>query len=84
MSICEEDLYAQEAMRLQPVAAAPNLRVAAQDVRLSNGVVIPAGVKIELAQYLVMRSAAWGWMDGTSFIPVRHCFAGLSCQARLP
>ncbi len=61
-------------MRLQPVAALPNLRVAVQDVRLSNGMVIPAGANIEFANYLVMRSAAWGWEDGTSFIPVSREF----------
>ena len=61
-------------MRLQPVAALPNLRVAVQDIRLSNGMVIPAGANIEFANYLVMRSAAWGWKDGTSFIPVSRDF----------
>ena len=66
-------------MRLQPVVALPNLRKAIQDVQLSNGVVIPAGTNIELAQYLVMRSAAWGWKGGTSFIPVSHLLSGWSC-----
>ena len=60
----------QEAMRLQPVAAAPLQRVAVQDFKLSNGVVIPAGVTIDLAQYTVMQNDAWGWKDGASFNPV--------------
>ena len=61
----------QEAMRLQPVAAMPNQRVALRDIHLSNSVTIPAGVKIDLAQYTVMRSEAWGWKDGSSFVPER-------------
>ena len=62
----------QEAMRLQPVAASPLQRVAVQDFKLSNGVVIPAGVTIDLAQYTVMQDDAWGWKDGASFNPVRN------------
>ena len=62
----------QEAMRLQPVAASPLQRVAVQDFKLSNGVVIPSGVTIDLAQYTVMQEGAWGWKDGASFIPVRN------------
>ena len=57
-------------MRLQPVAATPLQRVAVRNVRLSNRVVIPAGVTIELSQFTVMLNDAWGWKDGTSFIPV--------------
>jgi hypothetical protein len=60
----------QEAMRLQPVAAGPLLRVAKADNPFSNGVVIPSGVTIDLAQYTPMRSDIYGWEDGTSFIPV--------------
>jgi hypothetical protein len=57
-------------MRLQPVAATPLQRVAKADILLSNGVVIPSGVTIDLAQYTPMQSDAYGWKDGTSFIPV--------------
>jgi len=64
----------QESMRLQPVVAAPLQRVAKGDIRLSNGVVIPSGVTIDLAQFTVMHNEAWGWKDSKSFIPVRHSF----------
>ena len=60
----------QEAMRLQPVAAMPLQRVAVQNFKLSNGMVVPAGVTIDLAQYTVMQDKTWGWKDGASFIPV--------------
>ena len=60
----------QEAMRLQPVAAMPLQRVAVQDFKLNNGIVVPAGVTIDLAQYTVMQDKSWGWKDGASFIPV--------------
>lgn len=60
----------QEAMRLQPVAANSLRRLAVRDVRLSNGVVIPAGVIVELAQYSVFRNPAWGWEDPDAFKPV--------------
>lgn len=57
-------------MRLQPVAANSLRRLAVRDVRLSNGVVIPAGVIVELAQYSVFRNPAWGWEDPDAFKPV--------------
>ena len=57
-------------MRLQPVVAGPLQRVAKADILLSNGVVIPSGVHIDLAQYTPMQSDAYGWKDGASFIPV--------------
>jgi hypothetical protein len=64
-------LVMQESMRLQPVVAQPLRRVAVRDVRLSNGVLIPAGAGIELASYSIARSAAWGWVDGEAYKPVR-------------
>lgn len=57
-------------MRLQPVAAQPLRRVTTRDIRLSSGHLIPAGVFVELAQYSVMRSEAWGWEQGDAFKPV--------------
>lgn len=66
-------------MRLQPVAAQPLRRVTTRDVRLSGGQLIPAGVYVELAQYSVMRSEAWGWADGDAFKPVSSCY----CSAHL-
>ena len=57
-------------MRLQPVAANSLRRLAVRDVPLSNGVVIPAGVVVELAQYSVFRNPAWGWEDPEAFKPV--------------
>ena len=60
----------QESMRLQPVAANSLRRLAVKDVRLSNGVVLPAGVSIEMAQYSIFRNPAWGWKDPMSYVPV--------------
>ncbi len=57
-------------MRLQPVAAQPLRRVTTCDIRLSSGHLIPAGIFVELAQYSVMRSKAWGWEEGDAFKPV--------------
>lgn len=57
-------------MRLQPVVAQPLRRKAVRDIRLANGVLIPAGTGIELASYSIARSPAWGWEDGESFKPV--------------
>ena len=57
-------------MRLQPVAANSLRRVAVRDVRLSNGVVLPAGVSIEVAQYSNFRNPAWGWKDPNAYLPV--------------
>lgn len=64
----------QESMRLQPVVATPLQRVAKGDIRLSNGVVIPSGVTIDLAQFTVMHDEAWGWKDSKSFVPVNYSF----------
>ncbi len=64
-------------MRLQPVAAMPLQRVAVQDFKLSNEMVVPAGVTIDLAQYTVMQDKTWGWKDGASFIPVSSCLPHL-------
>ncbi len=65
-------------MRLQPVAAQPLRRVTTRDVKLSSGHLIPAGVFVELAQYSVMRSKAWGWEDGDVFKPVSaSCYSSL-------
>ena len=58
-------------MRLQPVAANSLRRVAVRDVRLSNGVVLPAGVSIEVAQYSMFRNPAWGWKYPDAYLPVR-------------
>ena len=58
-------------MRLQPVAANSLRRVAVRDVRLSNGVVLPAGVSVEVAQYSMFRNPAWGWKDPDAYLPVR-------------
>ncbi|CAL8472312.1 g11855 [Coccomyxa elongata] len=65
------DCAVKEAMRLQPVAAQPLRRVTTRDIRLSSGHLIPAGVFVELAQYSVMRSKAWGWEEGDAFKPER-------------
>ena len=69
-------------MRLQPVVAQPLRRMAVRDVRLSNGVLIPAGTGIELASYSIARSAAWGWKDGEAYKPVRRLPAPLLRTAR--
>ena len=61
----------QESMRLQPVAANSLRRIAVRDVRLSNGVVLPAGVSIEVAQYSMFRNPAWGWKNPNAYLPVR-------------
>ena len=58
-------------MRLQPVAANSLRRVAVRDVRLSNGVVLPAGVSIEVAQYSMFRNPVWGWKDPDAYLPAR-------------
>lgn len=62
-------------MRLQPVAANSLRRLVVRDVQLSNGVTLPAGVGIEMAQYSIFRSPAWGWKDPLSFVPVSHSFS---------
>ena len=67
------DPVLQEGMRLQPVAANSLRRVAVRDVRLSNGVLLPAGVAIEMAQYSIFRNPAFGWQDPMSFKPVSTC-----------
>lgn len=60
----------QESMRLQPVAANSLRRLVVRDIRLSNGVTLPAGVSIEMAQYSIFRSPKFGWKDPMSFLPV--------------
>ena len=57
-------------MRLQPVAANSLRRLVVRDIRLSNGVTLPAGVGIEMAQYSIFRNPAFGWKDPMSFLPV--------------
>ena len=57
-------------MRLQPVAANSLRRLVVRDIRLSNGVTLPAGVAIEMAQYSIFRNPAFGWKDPMSFVPV--------------
>jgi hypothetical protein len=69
-------------MRLQPVAALPLTRVAVRDLQLSNGMVIPAGMMIETAQYTPMRDARWGWQHGDKFIPVRDKEPASLCPLR--
>ena len=64
--------FLQESMRLQPVAANSLRRVAVRDVRLSNGVLLPAGVSIEMAQYSMFRNPAWGWKNPNAYLPVRQ------------
>ena len=72
---------------MQPVAANGLRRMAVRDIQLSNGVVIPAGVGIEMAQYSIFRNPAWGWKDPMAFVPVRPlysldlppCLYGLTC-----
>ena len=67
-------------MRLQPVAANSLRRLAVRDVALSNGIVIPAGVIVELAQYSVFRNPAWGWEDPNAFKPVSPRTLRLTCM----
>lgn len=57
-------------MRLQPVAANSLRRLVVRDIQLSNGVTLPAGVAIEMAQYSIFRNPAFGWKDPMSFVPV--------------
>ena len=74
------NLNLQESMRLQPVAANSLRRLVVRDIRLSNGVTLPAGVGIEMAQYSIFRNPAWGWEDPMSFKPVSRSFS----PVRLP
>ena len=69
-------MAAQEAMRLQPVAANSLRRMIVRDVQLSDGTLLPAGLALELAQFSVFRNPAWGWEDPDAFKPVSLHFSG--------